>query len=502
MKFPRSESVDVLILAEGTYPFIRGGVSSWVHQLISGLPEITFGVVFLGSRREDYGDILYVLPKNLVHLEDHYLFEADLDVFASKKDMSESARQKIESLHQWFKKSDEELPETLRSLSFYLEETTFSHFMHGKKAWEYIRKIYLANASDIPFVDYFWTLRNMHKPIWILAEIAASMPKSKIFHAPSTGYAGFLASLASYHYGHPMLLTEHGIYTRERKIDLLSADWIAYHKPALMTQNEEFNYVKGMWIRFFEKIANFAYARSEKILSLYPGAKAVQIRFGADESKCEVIPNGVDIDALSALVSQREGIPPVISLIGRVVPIKDIKSFIRAMRIVADSMPEAKGWIAGPTDEDPEYYKECLNMVKALKLEENIEFLGFRNIKEILPLSGLLTLTSISEGMPLVVLEGFAAGLPAVATDVGSCRDLIYGGLDEEDIAIGKAGAVTKIANPAEMAAQYLRILDDEELWRKMQQNALRRVNRYYRQDMFLERYEKLYEELEQKWQA
>jgi glycosyltransferase involved in cell wall biosynthesis len=117
-------------------------------------------------------------------------------------------------------------------------------------------------------------------------------------------------------------------------------------------------------------------------------------------------------------------------------------------------------------------------------------------------MSGLLTLTSISGGMPLVVLEGFAAGLPAVTTDVGSCRDLIYGGLDEEDVAIGEAGAVTKIANPTELAEQYLKILGDETLWHRMQTNGLQRVKRYYRQEMFLQRYRSLYEDLEATWRA
>lgn len=40
---------DIALLLEGTYPFIRGGVSSWVHQMISGLPEYRFALVFLGA---------------------------------------------------------------------------------------------------------------------------------------------------------------------------------------------------------------------------------------------------------------------------------------------------------------------------------------------------------------------------------------------------------------------------------------------------------------------
>jgi glycosyltransferase involved in cell wall biosynthesis len=55
-----------------------------------------------------------------------------------------------------------------------------------------------------------------------------------------------------------------------------------------------------------------------------------------------------------------------------------------------------------------------------------------------MPKIGLVVLSSISEALPLVLLEGLAAGVPAVATDVGSCRQLIYG-LSEEDQALGAA---------------------------------------------------------------
>ena len=57
--------VDVCMLLEGTYPYVRGGVSSWVHQILSGLPELTFALVFVDGRRSDYGQAKYELPENL-----------------------------------------------------------------------------------------------------------------------------------------------------------------------------------------------------------------------------------------------------------------------------------------------------------------------------------------------------------------------------------------------------------------------------------------------------
>ena len=46
-EFPKSDSVDVMLFSEGTYPYVKGGVSSWILQLMKGLPEYSFGVCFV-----------------------------------------------------------------------------------------------------------------------------------------------------------------------------------------------------------------------------------------------------------------------------------------------------------------------------------------------------------------------------------------------------------------------------------------------------------------------
>jgi len=497
----KSKSVDIMILGEGTYPYIRGGVSSWIHQLLVGLPEFTFGIIFLGSRAEDYREMLYELPPNLVHLEVHYMFD-DEKHLPSKREGSNEAIQTVQELYAFFKEEKDNIPQEMHGISFYMKKMPYSDFLFSHNAWKFIEERYRENCPDISFVDYFWTVRNIHKPIWKLAEIVTKMPKVKLLHSPSTGYAGFLGSLAAYDKKLPFILTEHGIYTRERKIDMLTADWIDFKKPSLLKQPEEANYIQQMWVRFFERIGEFTYAKADAILSLYSGARDIQVQFGAPQDKTEVIPNAVDVDELNALLEKRpEGVPQVITLIGRVVSIKDIKTFIRAMRITINAIPEAEAWIVGPMDEDEEYALECQNMAESLGIKDNVKFMGFQNIKDILPCSGLQTLTSISEGMPLVILEGFAAGVPCIATDVGSCYDLIKGGLNEEDIALGSAGEITGIANPTALATEYIRYLKDEKLWKKAQAVALERVDRFYRQETFFKAYKDIYEKEMASWQ-
>src|SRR5205823_2840531 len=123
---------------------------------------------------------------------------------------------------------------------------------------------------------------------------------------------------------------------------------------------------------------------------------------------------------------------PVIGFIGRVVPIKDVKTFIRAMKAIVAERPEVEGWIVGPTSEDEAYATECRQLVSALGLDRNVKFLGFRAPEEILPQLGLLALTSMSEALPLVVLEAFASGLPVLTTDVGACREMVEGRTPED----------------------------------------------------------------------
>lgn len=68
-----SKSVDICLLLEGTYPFVRGGVSSWIHQMISGLPQYSFHIIFLGGHPDFYGKPAYKFPKNVKGFEIHYL---------------------------------------------------------------------------------------------------------------------------------------------------------------------------------------------------------------------------------------------------------------------------------------------------------------------------------------------------------------------------------------------------------------------------------------------
>ena len=116
---------------------------------------------------------------------------------------------------------------------------------------------------------------------------------------------------------------------------------------------------------------------SDRIVALYERNRERQMEDGAPPERTLNIPNGIDLPRMQKVRAARgDEIPPVACLIGRVVPIKDVKTFLRAMRTLVNVLPEAEGWIAGPEDEDKEYAKECHGLVASLGLEKNVKFLG------------------------------------------------------------------------------------------------------------------------------
>ena len=72
---PKAREADIALLLEGTFPYVSGGVSSWINQIVRAYPEYRYAIVFLGSRRSDYNGFKYELPANVVHFEEHFLYD-------------------------------------------------------------------------------------------------------------------------------------------------------------------------------------------------------------------------------------------------------------------------------------------------------------------------------------------------------------------------------------------------------------------------------------------
>ena len=503
-QFPTAADADIALLLEGTFPYVSGGVSSWVNQILQAYPEHRFAIVFLGSRREDYGDFRYALPPNVVHFEQHYLFDAlhsNIQPAPSRghPEALAKAQEFLGALeaHDGSAESRAKVLAAMRSIALELQpggSLPLEDFLHSEFAWDLIRDSYRRHCTDPSFVDFFWTVRIMLQPLWLMARIAHGLIPVRVLHTVSTGYAGFLGGLLHHARGLPLVLSEHGIYTKERQIDLLQSSWIRDNRNIFQRDPMEVSFFRQMWIRFFDWMGRFCYGAADPIIALYENNRLRQVADGAAAERTVSIPNGIRIERFAPLRTQRPAeVPPVLCLIGRVVPIKDIKTFIRAMRRVVNRMPQAQAWVAGPTAEDPAYAEECQNLVDSLGLQANVRFLGMQKVEELLPKVGVVVLSSISEALPLVILEAQAAGVPVVSTDVGSCRQLIDG-LGPEDQALGSCGRVVGIANPEALADACLELLASPGQWQAASAAGIARVERYYSDRLLFERYRQVYD--------
>ncbi len=503
-QFPTAADADIALLLEGTFPYVSGGVSSWVNQILQAYPEHRFAIVFLGSRREDYGDFRYALPPNVVHFEQHYLFDAlhsNIQPAPSRghPEALAKAREFLGALeaHDGSAESRAKVLAAMRSIALELQpggSLPLEDFLHSEYAWDLIRDSYRRHCTDPSFVDFFWTVRIMLQPLWLMARIAHGLIPVRVLHTVSTGYAGFLGGLLHHARGLPLVLSEHGIYTKERQIDLLQSSWIRDNRNIFQRDPMEVSFFRQMWIRFFDWMGRFCYGAADPIIALYENNRLRQVADGAAAERTVSIPNGIRIERFAPLRTQRPAeVPPVLCLIGRVVPIKDIKTFIRAMRRVVNRMPHVQAWVAGPTAEDPAYADECQNLVDSLGLQANVRFLGMQKVEELLPKVGVVVLSSISEALPLVILEAQAAGVPVVSTDVGSCRQLIDG-LGPEDQALGSCGRVVGIANPEALADACLELLASPGQWQAASAAGIARVERYYSDRLLFERYRQVYD--------
>lgn len=262
----------------------------------------------------------------------------------------------------------------------------------------------------VAYADAFHTMRSMLLPVLYL--LTGRVPKADVYHAISTGYGGLLACLGGSLNHAPVLLTEHGIYTREREEEIIRAEWVV---PSF----------KSRWIRFFYLLSEEIYRRAFRVSSLFYNARRTQIEMGCNAEKCIVIPNGVQYERFCNIPLKQEDGWVDIGAVVRLAPIKDVKTMIYAFFELASRVPNVRLHIMGGVD-DEDYAKECYALVEELQLK-NLIFTGRVDVVQYMQKLDFTILTSISEGQPLSVLESMAACRPCVTTEVGCCRELLEG---------------------------------------------------------------------------
>lgn len=466
----------ICLVAEGCYPYVVGGVSSWVHSMIQAWPRVEFVLLSIIADRSISGEFKYELPPNLTAIYEVYLNDKEWGRRRRSKRRTRLRAKEYKALRSIVSGDDVDW-DTVFNM-FQKKRFSIDDLLMGGDFLRIVEDHYQKRYPYIGFSDFLWTMRSIYLPLFRVLQ--TKLPKADLYHCVATGYAGVLGSMAAYLYGSGLVISEHGIYTREREEELLKADWVA-------------GIYKNVWMDQFQKMSRLAYERADVVTCLYGRAGKLQAEMGCPVEKIQVTPNGILMERMQNLPGKTEEDAGYINVgaILRVTPIKDVKTMIRSFAFAKEKDARLRLWIMGPMDEEEKYAQECVELAEALGLRDVI-FTGRVDVREYLGRMDFTILTSISEGQPLTILESYAARKPVIATDVGNCRELIYG----EDDGCGTAGILTHVMNITEISQAILELAASPKLREDMGLAGYRRVQKRHRLQQMQQTYEDIYKRI------
>ena len=171
-------------------------------------------------------------------------------------------------------------------------DLTLPELLHGRSSFDLLTTIAERVAPDAPFLDLFWHYRAIFAPV--LRLLGAPTVPARCYHAVATGYAGLLAALWSHRTGRPLMVTEHGIYARERDMELARADWIRDEAGGVSeprsTWAPRISPLRRLWSSFFRALSRMAYVQARHIITLSDVNRSKQIADGAPPRRSRSCP--------------------------------------------------------------------------------------------------------------------------------------------------------------------------------------------------------------------
>lgn len=208
-----------------------------------------------------------------------------------------------------------------------------------------------------------------------------------------------------------------------------------------------------------------------------------QIRMRYDGVKPEagiLLPNCVDTEVP---IKDNRQKPRVIGTLGRLVDAKDFPTLIHALRLLREQGRDVRLIIAGEGGERSNLER----LVADLSLGGFVSLPGIQPAREFLESIDLFAMSSRREGVPVALLEAMAHGLPVAATAVGGIPETLQAGVE---------GLLCPAGDPAALAANIARLIDDEALRAALGQGARDKVVRCYGAASVVDRWAQLYTEL------
>jgi glycosyltransferase involved in cell wall biosynthesis len=301
-----------------------------------------------------------------------------------------------------------------------------------------------------------------------LRPLRAPARPGQVTHAVTNGLAVLTGLAAKWAHGTPLLVTEHGVYLRERYLNYGAAP---YAWP-----------VKALMLAFLRLLCGAGYLLADLVT---PGNRYNQrweLRCGADASRLRTVYNGVDPGHFPPAGPEPD--VPTLSWAGRVDPIKDVETLIRAFALVKAELPDARLRLFGGGDQA--YRARCEQLIAELGLTGAAVFEGrVENIADAYAAGNVVMLSSISEGFPYTLIEAMTAGRATVSTDVGGVTE-----------AVGDTGLVVPPRDPAAMAAASLELLADPARRARLGAAARDRALEYFTVEQAVTSFREIYASL------
>jgi glycosyltransferase involved in cell wall biosynthesis len=483
--------LSVLITTEGTYPFYRGGVSTWCDRLTHGLGDLDFKIFslttdpFSPSRYELAPNVSEVIrapqwgftqpaeyhsalnfssfrrhrkSTNITAIERSFkpLFEQFLSIVFSPTPNSGELGDVLVLLHFYFRTHDYQV--TMNSA------TAWSVFVHGSRATYESRPA----ATERPTIG---EIKQAFRLLYhLLTVLHTKVPEVDLVHSSAAAFCGIPCVLSKLIRGTPYLLTEHGVYLREQYLNLRAQ-------------------VKSFFVRWFlyrlcGAIAILSYQMADQISPVCAYNARWERKLSANPERIRVIFNGVDPQKFQPYPTNPKS-RPRISTVGLIYPLKGQADLIRAAAIVKREVPDLEVRIYGAST-DHEYYDLCQRLVTENGLTSNVIFAGMTTEPwRVYSDADIVVLPSISEGFPYVVVEAMMCGAAIVASDVGGVRE-----------ALGCTGLLTPSRSPAALARAISFLLLNPAERQRLGAMAMTRALDLFTEDRFLRTYREAYWDL------
>lgn len=465
----------IALVTEATYPHALGGVSVWCDELIRGLEHFQFDVYAIcdAPARET----LWAAPSNVTSLGlvpigvptrqpwrrfpagDREEFDAAFERFCLALFAPTSPSVFVDSLEQ-LRAAFEWVPPSV-GLRMHSSVTTLSSVWSRHGVDE-------RSSSGSPTVGDVVGALSMFDSL--LRPLDIAIAPCDVVHSTANGLANLIAFGAKWDLGVPLVLTEHGVYLRERYLA----------EPP----EGETRAVSVLRMKFFRALNSAGLHMADRLSPVTEFNARWEERTGASPERIRVIHNGVDPERFEQ-VSPPSG-PPTVSFIGRLDPLKDLVTLIEAFALTVEEVPRARLRIFGPVQPGNEgYYERLVRLVAERGLTDKVSFEGRLEDPRIAYQSGhVVALSSISEGLPYTLIEAMMSGCATVSTDVGGVAEVV-----------GDAGRLVSPRDPRAFADALVDLLRNPKRRRRMAGDARLRASQLFTTQRFVTAYEGLYRE-------